>query len=245
MIRKLSRKLSQTRVRDDEADDFASRDARAHDQLRRNGTRQTATRVQQDRPPLFAQYSFEGPADFNVHVGRTVDALQLETMIAPTLQRMRPFVSPVEALLPEPPPRRGSVPAVLLSDTPLTRPPVAHTAIARMDRDAVVLARPIPGITITPVDEAPDPMEALDVVTPLPSRQRPAARPLLRRNALSYRDQRDIPLRVQAVRRAHQEEYARQISQRPLLAQVPRRGSEPVLSHRARQQHTPDVRGMG
>jgi hypothetical protein len=74
-----------------------------------------------------------------------------------------------------------------------------------------------------------DPNELLDQLSPLPLRIAKPRRPQLVRNAVSENDTRSETLRVQAIRRSHQELLARELSARPLLRNMPRRASEPEL----------------
>jgi hypothetical protein len=87
----------------------------------------------------------------------------------------------------------------------------------------------VPGITITPIKEEPDPFESLHEVNEIQVTSFPP-RPILRRQAVSYRTHRDLPLRVQAIRRAHQEEFSRKLADRAPIHGPVRRGSAPVQS---------------
>lgn len=245
MLRKMVRSVSRGRERPP-SPEFNSKDAKQHDARyraesgdRASGVRDT-TRARPGSPAGSTQV-----VPFYLDTG--LEALSLEPLIRPTLERMRPTLAHAERLLPPLPDlpahsRRGS----------LTVPKQAYVPpLMAIERDTVVLKTYAPpDIVVTP--PAPDksssskssqssehnPFElefgsAPDLpITPLPKR------PPLQRKAVSYRTQRELPLRVQAVRRSHQEMYARQIlAQSPLTRQgAIRRASETAVPQRPRPQ---------
>lgn len=212
MLRKLSRKIShRLDGRREPSPEFVSCDAKRVE---------AAHKQEADKKPR-ASWEHGDEGRFNAH--RSLEALALEPIIAPTLKRMGPTVAAREALLP--PPGRPAGPA------PIARPKPARLPLPVIPsgHDVLILSRPVPGITQTPNTEAADPFEGLDDVHELPIASFPE-RPVLRRKAVSYRTHRDLPLRVQAVRRAHQEEFSRRLAERPPIMASARRGSAPVHS---------------
>lgn len=247
MLRKMVRSVSRGRDRPP-SPEFVSKDARLHETRHRSqsGDRTSHVRDTHRALPGESPTTPGGSAVVPFYLDTGLEALSLETLIKPTLERMRPTVQHAERLLPPLPElpahsRRGS----------LTVPPPAHVPPAMaIERDAVILRSYTPTIVVTPPVPSessssesnksvelnpfelefgePKPLE----VTPLPKR------PPLQRKAVSYRTQRELPLRVQAVRRSHQEMYARQIlAQSPLTRQgAIRRASETAVPQRPRPQ---------
>lgn len=210
MLRNLSRKLSRREPKRADSPDFACHTART---------------VERDAG---ARTSFEADDEIQFstdrYAGGQLEALALESIIAPTLVRQRPRMAPMEAMVQ--PSRRGSQASLVLAQPPHALVPM-HMGPGQVRSDVVLLQQPIPGITITPTEDHGNPFDSLPPSpTPLAMSQRPrTGRPILRRNAISVRTQRDLPLRIQAVRRAHQEEFTRQLDERPpILADVPRQG---------------------
>lgn len=213
MLRKLSRKLSHRPERPanprQASPEFVSIDAK-----RIEAQHQTATRPRK---------SWEEGDESSFYTNRGLEALSLEPIIAPTLTRMAPTVAAREALVP--PPLRRPEPAHVARQ----KPPRIPLPVRPHQTDVVILSKPVPGITITPIKEEPDPFENLDTLNELQVTSFPV-RPILRRQAVSYRTHRDLPLRVQAIRRAHQEEFSRKLADRAPLHGPVRRGSAPTHS---------------
>lgn len=214
MLRKLSRKLSQRPERPanprQTSPEFVSIDAK-----RIEAQHKTATTPRR---------SWEAGDESSFYTNRGLEALSLEPIIAPTLTRMAPTIAAREALVP--PPLRRPEPAHVARQ----KPPRIPLPVRPHETDVVILSRPVPGITITPIKEEPDPFEALSEVNELQVTSFPV-RPILRRQAVSYRTHRDLPLRVQAIRRAHQEEFSRKLADRAPIQTLVRRGSAPAPSH--------------
>lgn len=213
MLRKLSRKLSHRPERPanprQASPEFVSIDAK-----RIEAQHQTATTPRR---------SWEEGDESSFYANRGLEALSLEPIIAPTLVRMAPTIAAREALVP--PPLRRPEPAHVARQ----KPPRIPLPVRPHPTDVVILSKPVPGITITPIKEEPDPFEKLDTVNEIQVTSFPV-RPILRRQAVSYRTHRDLPLRVQAIRRAHQEEFSRKLADRAPLISAERRGSAPVQS---------------
>lgn len=220
MLRKLSRKLSRK-----QSDEFVSVDAarleREEAQRRKDKSKPKAILPQR------RSWKQGDEQDFVAH--RSVEALMLEPIIAPTLRRMVPTVAPREALTPRPTRR---------PDMQIEMPPRVFLPPCAEPGDLVLLSTPIPGLTVTPAEPRANPFDQLPAARaapqPAPSATAEVAqvprRPPLRRKAVSYRTQRDLPLRVQAVRRAHQEQFARRLADAgPLMAPV-RRKSDVAVS---------------
>lgn len=255
-------------VRHDRARASASRESHSHGMAGPSYAHQTSLGNDAMAPSL-RPFSFESRSDDAFYMGSALEALALETIIQPTLGRMRERTAHAADLAFPEPPTRAEVRAWIQA------PPQVHSPNARqgrfaVERDTVLVRSPIPGITVTPpaqdakeAEDSPrarernvfeqefgepqalvkahkkkDPFhleeelqdKVLDI-TPLPRR------PLLRRNALSYRTQRELPLRVQATRRAHQAAFAATLNQRSHYNfAVERRGSLPDIAIRARQE---------
>lgn len=205
MLRKLSQKIRRRRP----SDEFVSVDAAAHE-------RQAAQRQAKAQP---ARRSWEPDDEVDFYTNSRLEALSLEPIIAPTLKRMAPTIAAHEAL--QPPPRRPNI--------KLEMPPRAWLPPSPDAPDVVLLSAPIPGITVTPAQPMSDPFEQLRQ-RPVPEVTARPKRPPLRRKAVSYRTQRDLPLRVQAVRRAHQEQFSRRLAQMDPIFAAARRPSAPVYS---------------
>lgn len=201
MLRKLSRKISRRR---EQSPEFACHTAR-----------------EVEKRAAEARLSFEKGDEEGFNRDRyangPLEALMLEPIIAPTLVRQRPRAAAPEAMVV--PSRRGSAASIdLIVPPPALLADYVNPNSARSG--VVLLQQPIPGITVTPDAECEDPFESLASLPPRPHQpQREEApkpgRPILRRNAISARTQRDLPLRIQAVRRAHQEDFARKLDERP------------------------------
>lgn len=190
MLRKLSSKIRRKR----DPDEFVCVTA-AKIEREQNTRDLEAARV---RP---ARASWEYGDEDSFYTNRALEALTLEPIIAPTLRRMGPTVAPREALQP---PRTKT-------EMRIEMPPRAWTPPQAQSSDLVLLSEPIPGVTITPAAaHRANPFDAPPKAAPVEVTQLPRHEPL-RRKAVSYRTQRDLPLRVQAVRRAHQEQFTRRM----------------------------------
>lgn len=221
MLRKLSQRFKKR-----ESDEFVSVDAarleRAESKRRaEQPPRPTPAPVQAKGPP---RHSWEAGDEQNFVSGRAVEALMLEPIIAPTLRRMMPTVATREALAAPPDRRRPPM--------HIDMPPRAWLPPSAEPGDLVLLSQPVPGITITPAERRINPFDELakQKAKPQPEVVQVPRRPPLRRQAVSYRTQRDLPLRVQAVRRAHQEQFARRLTEDGPMFAPPRRKSAPNIS---------------
>ncbi|RYF52458.1 MAG: hypothetical protein EOO38_00165 [Cytophagaceae bacterium] len=238
MLRKVIRSVSRGRERErSPSPEFVCCDARVKETSYRTQSGDRVTQMKDTFDPYGRSPSSPSSQEVPIYLDTGLEALSLETLIKPTLNRMRVTLSEREKLLPPMPDlpahsRRGS----------LTVPAPAHVLPhPPISRDLVVLKRATPDIVVTPPAEKssssgsssnehnPFELEFGSIapleVTPLP------ARPPLRRKAVSYRTQRELPLRVQAVRRSHQEQYARQILERSQLNRegMVRRASETAV----------------
>lgn len=206
MLKNLVRNLSRERVRPP-SPEFASSDARAHDREVRAMRSDSGDRATLVRDNLYT-HLINSPPDDVVYLDTGLEALSLESIISPSLQRMRPTLKLEEGLLPPLPGRGRSI----------ARPEQAHTRPSEpVAKDVVFLRRPTPNIVVTPAPDKTSPDKQADpfdlefrdtlapLVTPMPKR------PVLQRKAASYRTQRELPLRVQAVRRSHQEQFAQKL----------------------------------
>lgn len=213
MLRKLSK-----RIRNKRDSDFISVDAAIveRDEMQR---RAKASKAKTDRP------SWDAGDEGLFYTNSRLEALSLEPIIAPTLRRMAPTIMPREAL--------GRVPH---PDMSLSMPPRAWVPPAAIESDLVLLSSPAPQIVVTPAEEEVNPFDMVDLdKVPEPAKQpeppkevtEVPRRPPLRRKAVSYRTQRDLPLRVQAVRRAHQEQFSRRMAELDPVFTHARRGSAP------------------
>jgi hypothetical protein len=217
MLRKLSRRLTGQRRQDvEDEQEFRSAEAVAHDKRRAAALAKDPRTEAKDTATL-PRRSWDAGDEDVFYTNRALEALTLENIIAPTLVRMAPTMASREAITPPPSRIKPLPPLSGLKSLPLPPRP-----------DVLVLSEGVPGITMTPCVERPNPFEQLETINELQVTPMPA-RPPLRRQAVSYRTHRDLPLRVQAVRRAHQEEFSRQLAHRPNLSRAPsRRGSDPA-----------------
>lgn len=210
MLRKLSHRITRA-VRGEafeQEPDFACVDAR---------------RLEAQASATKPRRSWELGDENSFYVNRQLEALHLEPIIAPTLKRMGPTVAAREALAPPP--------GHLDLYTPLPDMPFAHLKqpLAARQTDEVILSHPVPGISEQASGKTANPYDGLDTINELQVTSYPV-RPILRRQAVSYRTHRDLPLRVQAVRRAHQEEFSRKLAKLQPVPHRPRRGSDPGQS---------------
>lgn len=137
-----------------------------------------------------------------------IEALNLEPIVAPFLGRMRPtMVTREQAVAARP--RRGTAGARMMED--LSRRPSAALEQAFLSPgNAAMLSHAVP--LSTPQDERSNPFDDPEqndlVITPLPRR------PGLGRRSVSARGRRDMPLRIQAIRRSHQQAFAEALMRR-------------------------------
>jgi hypothetical protein len=232
MFRTLSRSLSRVTSRKSSSDDeFVSCDAaQVERQAKEAAAQRSKKRDEQYKKP---------PSDFDGYLtgdeesfyrGSTLEALCLEPIMQATCHPVA-FGVPGVYLPPS-----SQIDGSTRTQTFLQAPQRAAQVRETLKREPVLLRREPPDIVVTPTEERTDPLEVLDQLSPLPSRVTRPQRPPMRRNAISYRDDRELPLRVQAIRRSHQEIMARELSARPLLQGVTRRASEPFAKGRNPEQ---------
>lgn len=140
-----------------------------------------------------------------------LEALCLEPLVAPTLVRMQPTLVSRESILTGP-----------ARDRSVSLPEAMHRVLDRRPSRALEQGTPhfelgmlphhIEGLLTTPTEEKANPFDAVDdanlPIIPIPRRL------MLHRNGISLRGRREVPLRVQAIRRAHQEAFALALARR-------------------------------
>lgn len=138
-----------------------------------------------------------------------LEALSLESITAPFLRQMRPLMAPREVLMGEMPRRPGQSKADRVRQELDRRPSEALEAMLQ-NADMGLLKYPV--ALSTPDDEWSNPFDDPElnamIITHIPRR------PELKRRPVSARGRRDMPLRVQAMRRNHQYAFAKAIQER-------------------------------
>ena len=148
-----------------------------------------------DRDPFAVRYQ-----------GTTLEALDLDPLVAPTLTPMRPMTVSREAAMHW----GGRQPGQSMGDhvrSEMGRRPSAMLELATQTMGVALLPMPME----SPKDEVDNPFDGEANpfrVTALPKR------PEVARRAVSARTRRDMPLRVQALRRSHQQAFAQSLMQR-------------------------------
>lgn len=142
------------------------------------------------------------------YVNSTMEALSLEPVVAPSLAPMRPLVISPEAAM-----HRGRRrPNITMGEhmrQEMDRRPSALLVQASRAMGMALLPNAVP--VDSPKEEIGNPFDGEAnpfVITSIPRR------PEIRRNAVSARTRRDMPLRVQALRRSHQQAFAEAIAAR-------------------------------
>lgn len=148
------------------------------------------------------------------YVNSTMEALSLEPVVAPSLAPMRPLVISPEGAM-----HRGRKrPNLSMGDhmrEEMDRRPSALLVQASRAMGMALLPTAVP--VDSPKEEIGNPFDSEAnpfVITSIPRR------PEIRRNAVSARTRRDMPLRVQALRRSHQQAFAEAIAARVLSDQA-------------------------
>lgn len=157
---------------------------------------------------------------------RSLEALSLESVIAPTLTGMRERSITKESALVRFSRQQGLSLADQVKEA-LARRPSSQLAQALGEQGMALLAAPLPK---TPAYEHHNPLAASQeieaVIMPMPKR------PALKRRPTSYRGRQEMPLRVQTLRRNHQaafiaiimrqiEEEARELEASVILSEPP------------------------
>lgn len=138
----------------------------------------------------------EHPIDRYIE-GRRLEALALEPIIAPTLGAMRDKTILKEAMVSVH--RREGTSLAQEVQEALTRRPSAQLADALDENGVALLKAPMPSTPTIEKDNPFDVSTALEaIITPMPKRLGAKPRPV------SYRSRREMPLRVQTLRRNHQ-----------------------------------------
>lgn len=164
----------------------------------------------------FSDGPIQRPAPFRAMTEREMDvwqatssleALNLESVTAPYLSPMRQRIIRAEQGLQPPERQRGMSLADHVRDTLDRRPSVELVAVTAEAGLALWTdERPL----ATPTQEIANPFEAHEAelaITPFPARK------LAHRRTRSMRNHREMPLRVQAMRRMHQQAFVQRILQ--------------------------------
>lgn len=174
--------------------------------LLRGRDRQRAQSEAPLRPSSPLDFDDRDPFARQFYQGSTLEALDLDPLVAPTLTPMRPMTVSVEAAMHWGQRRAGQS----LGDhvrTEMNRRPSAMLELASRSMGVALLPMPME----SPKEEVGNPFDGEANpfrVTEIPRR------PEMRRHALSARTRRDMPLRVQALRRSHQQAFAESLAQR-------------------------------
>lgn len=167
--------------------------------------------TQSEAPPRASSpldFDDHDPFARDVYLGSTIEALHLEPVVAPFLQPMRPTVITREAAM-----QYGArAPGQSLGQhvrQEMARRPSALLELATCSTGIAIMPASLP--FESPKLEMPNPFDSETnpmYITPIPRR------PELRRNAVSARTRRDMPLRIQALRRSHQQAFAEALAAR-------------------------------
>jgi len=162
---------------------------------------------------------------------RSMEALALESVIAPSLAPMRERAIFKESALMQFSHAEGQTLAQTVKEA-LDRRPSAQLARALNEQGLALLTAPIP---CTPRIEKANPFEQPPeleaILAPMPRR------PSIKRRPASFRSRREMPLRVQTLRRNHQTAFIAAIMQRieeesqasPQVPQIQEQPPTPVL----------------
>lgn len=166
-----------------------------------------------ERPPSPLEFSCAGPREDSLPCPNLgLEALALEPIIGRSLRPMAPLVTTRQQVLVGPGPSRKNSLAESMLEA-LDRQPSQHLQDNTGGSSYGLLSSPLPGLG-TPDEEREDPFNTLDNpllrITPLPNR---GSR---QRKTVSLRGRRELPLRVQAIRRSHQQAFAEALAQKLL-----------------------------
>ena len=159
------------------------------------------------RPPSPLDFD-DGDAFGREPAWQQMEALNLEPLVAPFLGPMRDMTITREGALHKTKKRPEQTMGAYVREEMARRPSAMLMQATSMLGVALL---PVGKPVTTPTEEIANPFDGPSnpfLITPIPKR------PGLRRNALSARGRRDLPLRVQALRRSHQQAFAEAIAQR-------------------------------